>query len=177
MPAFDNNNNKRSTDPKLPYARPCIEGYSSAFFPLKPTRFPRGTPAQSTRSRKIYSDLDDNRQFLLHLREIWVRKLETLEEDNKFLQRMKSAKEEDLKDIQPLFSSGEEEKRQEKAEEGNASTTSPLDSLFEMPQYEPTQVPALNQGDLYSSLNEEYDEEEQTRKALDLMLKQFGDAL
>ena len=90
---------------------------------------------------------------------------------------MRSAKEEDLKDVQPLFSSGEEEKRQEKAGEGSISTTSPLDSLFEMPQYEPTQIPALNQGDLYSSISEEYDEEEQTRKALDLMLKQFGDAL
>ena len=47
MPAFDNNNNKKLTEPKLPYARPCIEGYSNDFFPLKPTRFPRGTPALS----------------------------------------------------------------------------------------------------------------------------------
>ncbi|OAD06729.1 hypothetical protein MUCCIDRAFT_107315 [Mucor lusitanicus CBS 277.49] len=86
--------------------------YDTTYFPLPETRFPLGTPVQSKRSRKLYSDLSDEREFLLHLKELWKSKLADLKEDKRLLEKMKDAKKHDVINEEPLFCPEQEEEQQ-----------------------------------------------------------------
>ncbi|KAK4509019.1 uncharacterized protein ATC70_007368 [Mucor velutinosus] len=86
--------------------------YDASYFPLPETRFPLGTPIQSKRSRKLYSDLADEREFLLHLKELWKSKLADLKEDRRLLEKMKDAKKHDVINEEPLFCPEEKEEEQ-----------------------------------------------------------------
>ncbi|GAN06621.1 hypothetical protein MAM1_0130d06108 [Mucor ambiguus] len=83
--------------------------YDASYFPLPEARFPLGTPVQSKRSRKLYSDLADEREFLLHLKELWKSKLADLKEDKRLLEKMKDTKKHDVINEESLFCPEEEE--------------------------------------------------------------------
>ncbi|KAL9560026.1 hypothetical protein MBANPS3_000141 [Mucor bainieri] len=104
--------------------------YDTSYFPLPNTRFPLGTPVQSKRSRKLYSDLADEREFLLHLKELWKSKLANLQvlfhqikfscdahalnqEDKRLLEKMKDAKKHDVIHEETLFCPVEEEEEKQ----------------------------------------------------------------
>ncbi|KAL7312118.1 hypothetical protein PS15m_007917 [Mucor circinelloides] len=94
--------------------------YDTSYFPLPETRFPLGTPAQSKRSRKLYSDLMDEREFLLHLKELWKSKLADLKEDKRLLEKMKDTKKHEVNNEEPLFCPEEKEDEEDCPEQDNA---------------------------------------------------------
>ncbi|KAI8049436.1 uncharacterized protein B0P05DRAFT_332962 [Gilbertella persicaria] len=179
------------------------EKHDFGYFPLTQTRFPVGTPILSKRSKKFYSDFADDREFLLHLREIWVKKLESLKEDHKLLQKMKEIKKEELHNIDPLFApdatSIVSEAQAQPAAEVSKTATDQASSSSEATKdsetlpfqfvddqiviQEPKMLSTLEQlENMCRSMdsdeeNANDEDEDQARHALHLMLKEFGESL
>ncbi|KAI7866684.1 uncharacterized protein EV154DRAFT_532500 [Mucor mucedo] len=82
---------------------------NAGFFPLRSTRYPPGIPIHSIRSKRLYSNLADQQDFLKHLKAQWVQKLEDLKEDEKYLKRMKRIKVNETLGVAPLFTRKEDQ--------------------------------------------------------------------
>lgn len=179
---------------RLPVTETSTNAQETGFFPLKPTRYPPGTPITAVRSKKVYSDLVDERAFLQDIKEYWVEKLKDLKEDHKYLSRMKNVQKSQVLGVEPLFTREEEEPPQLRypslpsaaaAAEDSESNTRPTSPLLEentglssLDQLKQLEVLFKNQySDNEDNEGNEEDEEDEakTREALSLLLQEFGD--
>ncbi|GAA5816160.1 hypothetical protein MFLAVUS_009686 [Mucor flavus] len=121
-----------------PYNKPTETSYDQGYFPLKPIRFPSGTPETSVRAKKVYSDLIDEKAFLLELRERWAQKLQHLKEGHKFLSKMKSVKKDQVLGAEPLFT------REENEPTPSSPPIIPSPPVIAAPCLPPIQFPTLS---------------------------------
>ncbi|KAI8637370.1 hypothetical protein BD408DRAFT_406492 [Parasitella parasitica] len=152
----------------------------------------------SKRSRKVYSDLADEREFLLHVKELWQTKLASLKEDKTLLERMKDLKKSDLVDVEPLFCPEEKVQGVENdvQEETGPSTSvdtenqenvhdrfkivngqvvvKDLDMLATLQELDKIYTGTQNELEQDSSEEEAEEDDEEARKALHRMLEEFG---
>ncbi|CAO3610808.1 unnamed protein product [Mucor hiemalis] len=177
-----------------PYNRfPVNEGSLNApetgFFPLKPTRYPPGTPLTAVRSRKVYSDLVDERAFLEDIKEFWG--------SHKYLTKMSSVQKNQVVGVEPLFAKEVQEPLELQypslpsavlADESDSNTDTQLSSpkqtevntttnnLDQLKQLEVLFKNQFSDDDDENGGSEEDEEDEaKTREALSLLLQEFGD--
>ncbi|KAI9359908.1 hypothetical protein BD770DRAFT_409590 [Pilaira anomala] len=173
--------------------------YNETYFPLPPTIYPQGTPITAKRSRKTYSDLSDERAFLLKLKQEWEGQLSDIQIDSQFLKKMKDVSKAEIGDTKPLFAKEEKEPTPPlqlsrevspapdlspspspspapaPAPETNTSDLSALRKLREV--YPDTETEVEEEDDDYYNDDDEEEDEERARIALNLMLQEFGDVL
>ncbi|PHZ12177.1 uncharacterized protein RHIMIDRAFT_237994 [Rhizopus microsporus ATCC 52813] len=117
-----------------------------------PPRLPKSIKS-ADRSSEIYSKLENEYEMLKQLRAVWVEKLGHLKKQHDILVRMQNVTEEQVKGVNSLYST-------------------------ELDNDDDTTITTITQNDHLEneeSEEEQEEDEEEARRALTLMLEEFGD--